>query len=532
MAVKNKVALVVLDGYGHSEEEYGNAIAAARTPNLDRLAEEHPVKLIKAHGTEVGLPTDDDMGNSEVGHNAMGSGQIYAQGAKLVNQSVETGRIFESETWNKLVNQVKVNDSILHFIGLLSDGGVHSHIDHLKSLVSQAKVLGIKTVRVHALLDGRDTPPNSGGGFVDDLEAFFAELNDDSFNVNFASGGGRMQITMDRYESNWGMVELGWRTHVLGEGRQFASASEAYATLTTETGAIDQDVPPFIIAEDGQPIGKIEDGDSVVFYNFRGDRAIEISRAFDEADFDAFDRVRVPDVEYAGMLEYDTEAHIPSQYLVNPPFIKNTLSDHLCSLGVKSYAVAESQKFGHVTYFWNGNASGYIDPELELYEEVTSDVVPFQNTPWMKSAEVADKLIEKIESDEFDFVRCNLANPDMVGHTGVYESTIIGIEACDLAVGRIAAAAKKAGYILVITADHGNAEAMFDSKKDADGNPVSKTSHTTNPVPFYVCDGDKVWTFKADREYGLSNVASTVCDLLGVDTPAEDWNWNPTMVEA
>ena len=530
MAVDNKVVLVVMDGVGISDKEYGNAVLNARTPNLDFLADKYMMRPIKAHGTEVGLPSDSDMGNSEVGHNAMGAGQIYSQGAQLVNESVDSGRIFESDTWKDLIKQVKDNDGTFHFLGLLSDGGVHSHIDHLKSLVKEAKAEGVNKVRVHALFDGRDTPPTSGGGFIEDIENFLSEQSDDNFDARVASGGGRMVITMDRYEANWPMVELGWKTHVLGEGRQFASGTEAYKTLTEETGCIDQDVPPFVVAENGEPIGTVEDGDSVVFYNFRGDRAIEISRAFDEEDFSEFDRVKYPKIKYAGMLEYDTEVHIPSHYLVSPPNISNTLSEHLCGLGVKAYAVAEGQKFGHVTYFWNGNKSGYINEDLELYEEVKSDNVPFQTTPWMKSAEVATKLIEAIESDKFDFLRCNFANGDMVGHTGVYESTIISMESVDLAIGRIYKACEKAGYTLLITADHGNAEVMFADKKDKDGNPVAKTSHTTNPVPFYICDDKNEWKFK-EGEYGLSNLAATVCDVLGVAKPDASWNWNDSMVD-
>ena len=529
MAVDNKVVLVVMDGIGISESEFGNAVLNANTPNLDMLKEEYLMKAIKAHGTEVGLPSDSDMGNSEVGHNAMGAGQIYSQGAQLVNESVESGRIFQSEIWGQLVSRVKDNDNTFHFIGLLSDGGVHSHIDHLKALVKEAKAEGVRKVRVHALLDGRDTPPTSGGGFIKDTEEFLASLSDENFDARIASGGGRMVITMDRYNANWPMVEKGWHTHVLGEGAEFASASEAYAELTKDD-VIDQDVAPFVIVEDGKAIGTIEDGDSVVFFDFRGDRAIEISRAFDEADFDEFDRVRVPDVLYAGMLEYDTEVHIPTYYLVSPPDIKNTLSEHLCSKGVRAYAVAEGQKFGHVTYFWNGNKSGYIDESLEKYEEVKSDVVPFQNTPWMKSAEVTDKLIAAIESDEFDFLRCNFANGDMVGHTGVYDATIIGVESVDLAIGRIYRACKKAGYTLMITADHGNSEVMFAKPKN-EGDPiVAKTSHTTNSVPFYICNEDNEFRFK-EGEFGLSNVAATVCDVLGVEQPDESWNWRDSMVE-
>ena len=273
--VKGPLLTIVMDGVGIAPDNGANAVAAALTPNLDRIMKSYPTLAIKAHGTAVGLPSDDDMGNSEVGHNALGSGQVFAQGAKLVSQSIESGKIFESATWCELVNGVKANSSTLHFLGLFSDGNVHSHIDHLKALITEAKKTGVKRVRVHILLDGRDVGETSALDYVLPFEEFIADLRDDSFDIAIASGGGRMQITMDRYEANWAMVEAGWRTHVLGEGRQFASAEEAITTYRAETKVIDQDLPPFVIAKDGKPVGTVEDGDSVIFYNFRGDRSIE-----------------------------------------------------------------------------------------------------------------------------------------------------------------------------------------------------------------------------------------------------------------
>nr|MBQ4320237.1 2,3-bisphosphoglycerate-independent phosphoglycerate mutase [Clostridia bacterium] len=396
-APKGPVVVIVMDGIGLAKENAANAVYAASTPTLDKLTANYPMLRLKAHGTAVGLPSDDDMGNSEVGHNALGSGQVFAQGAKLVSNSIESGKMFEGDAWKTLIT-----GKTMHFIGLFSDGNVHSHIDHLKAMLARAKADGVKSVRVHILLDGRDVGETSALEYVVPFEEYLDSLRAADFDVKIASGGGRMKITMDRYEADWSMVERGWNTHVLGEGRYFASAKEAVETLRAETKAIDQDLDPFVIAENGKPVGTIEDGDSVVFFNFRGDRAIEISKAFEAgADFNKFDRKRVPDVKYAGMLEYDGDLHIPSRYLVNPPEITNTLGEYLCAEGVKSYAISETQKYGHVTYFWNGNKSGKFDDELEVYEEVPSDIVPFEQRPWMKCAEITDKVIAAVESGKY-----------------------------------------------------------------------------------------------------------------------------------
>lgn len=299
---KRPVILVVMDGIGLSDKTLGNAVKMAYKPTLDMLWETCPHTELRAHGLAVGLPTDGDMGNSEVGHNAIGCGQIYSQGAKLVNENIESGELFQSKTWKELVEGAK-DGHAMHFIGLLSDGNVHSHIKHLEALIKEAKAEGVKKVRVHILLDGRDVPETSALTYVDEIENFMNGLNDADFDARIASGGGRMQITMDRYEANWPMVEEGWNIHVHGKGRQFANATEAIETYRNETGVVDQDLPGFVIAENGQPVGLIEDGDSVILFNFRGDRAQEICRAFDEGEeFDKFDRGNKPDVNFAGML--------------------------------------------------------------------------------------------------------------------------------------------------------------------------------------------------------------------------------------
>lgn len=527
---KGPVVLVIMDGVGFGKYKDGDAVASAYTKNLEKLYQVAPWTKLKAHGLAVGLPSDADMGNSEVGHNAMGCGRVFAQGAKLVANSIESGTMYQGETWKKLIANAKDKNSTLHFIGLLSDGNVHSHIDNLKAMVIEAKKEGIKKVRVHALLDGRDVGEMSALDYFDPFAEFLAELSSDgSFDAQIASGGGRMVITMDRYNANWDMVKKGWYTHVLGEGRTFESAHDAIVTLREESGAIDQDLPPFVIAKDGKAVGTIEDGDSVILFNFRGDRALEITKAFEAEDLTEFDRKRHPKVEYAGMMEYDGDLHIPSQYLVSPPAIDRTMAEYLCASGVKQFSISETQKFGHVTYFFNGNKSGKFDELLEEYYEVPSDKVPFEERPWMKCAEITDKVIEEIESGKWDFIKLNYPNGDMVGHTGVFEAVVCSMEAMDLQLGRLKEAIDKVGGIMVITADHGNADDMYEHAKDGsvklkgNGDPKAKTSHSLNPVPCIIYDPNYNNEYSKDLNEGLgiSSIAATCISLLGFVPPAD-----------
>lgn len=527
---KGPVVLVIMDGVGYGKYKEGDAVAAAMTKNLDKLLATCPNTKLKAHGLAVGLPSDADMGNSEVGHNAMGCGRVFAQGAKLVANSIDSGAMYEGETWKRIVKNCLDNGSTLHFIGLLSDGNVHSHIDNLKKMVVEAKKEGVKKVRVHALLDGRDVGEMSALDYFDPFAEFLADLSKDgSFDAKIASGGGRMVITMDRYNANWDMVKNGWYTHVLGEGRQFSSAHEAIETLRKETGAIDQDLPAFVIAEDGKPVGNIEDGDSVILFNFRGDRAIEISRAFDEKDFSEFDRKRYPKVQYAGMMEYDGDLHIPNQYLVSPPAIDRTMAEYLCASGVKQFSISETQKFGHVTYFFNGNKSGKFNDKLEEYVEIPSDKVPFEQRPWMKCAEIADRVISEIESGKWQLIKLNFPNGDMVGHTGVFEAVVCSMEGMDLQIGRIKDAVAKAGGVMVVTADHGNADDMYEHDKTGavkvkkDGEPKAKTSHSLNPVPCIIFDPcyDGEYSKELNTGLGISSIPATLMNFLGFDAPAD-----------
>ena len=532
------LVMVIMDGIGYREASAGNAFLNGYTPHFDFLWNNCPHTLLKAHGTAVGLPSDDDMGNSEVGHNAIGAGRIYAQGARLVNEALESGRLFQGKGWRTIIEFCKSHGGTLHFIGLLSDGNVHSHIDHLKKMIEHAATQeGIKRIRIHILLDGRDVGETSALDYVLPFEAFLADLRQRTGgDYRIASGGGRMVITMDRYEANWDMVALGWKTHVAGEGRGFRSAQEAIETYRKEIpGVIDQDLPPFVIVdEEGKPIGPIRDGDSVIFFNFRGDRAIEISRAFEEENFSKFDRKPYPKVMYAGMMEYDGDLHIPKLYLVEPPHIEQTMGELLCLRGVRQMAIAETQKFGHVTYFWNGNRSGKFDERLETYIEVPSDIVPFEQRPWMKAAEVTDRLLEGIRSGDFDFIRVNYANGDMVGHTGIYQAALIAGETVDLCLGRIIPVVEETSGILIVTADHGNLEEMYELDKktgkvkyDSEGKPKPKTAHTLNPVPFIIYDpvgmkrGEQIIRFNPELEKpGLTNIASTCFQLLGFDPPS------------
>lgn len=530
------VVTIVLDGVGISPREDGDAVKTARTPMLDQLMATYPMTKLRAHGTAVGMPSDEDMGNSEVGHNAFGAGRVFAQGAKLVAESIATGHIWQGQAWQDVVATAKQGGT-LHFLGLFSDGNVHSHIDHLKAMLDRAKQEGVNKVRLHILLDGRDVGETSALDYVDPFEAYLDGIRSADFDVAIASGGGRMQITMDRYEADWSMVQRGWAIHVKAEGRQFASAHEAIETFRNESKVIDQDLPGFVIAKDGQALGPIVDGDAVVFFNFRGDRAIEISRAFIEENFTPFNRGPLPQVTYAGMMQYDGDTKLPPRFLVEPPTIDRTLGEYLAKNGVSQYAISETQKYGHVTYFWNGNRSGKFDEALETYVEIPSDVVPFEQRPWMKCAEITDTLIDAIRSGNYQYLRVNYANGDMVGHTGNFEAALTAMQGLDLQLARLIPVILAANGVAIITADHGNADEMYELDKkgnvirNAEGRTKAKTSHTLNPVPFVlVSKKNPGFVLRNDLNApGLSNVAATILNLLGFEAPED---YDPSLISA
>ena len=527
---RGPVILAIMDGVGIGGGDAGDMVAKAYTPNLDWLAENSVYTQLQAHGRAVGMPSNADMGNSEVGHNAIGSGRVFDQGALLVQNAVRSGVMFEGDVWKQLVEGVIQTSGTFHFIGLLSDGNVHSHIDILLAMLSRAQSDGVRKVRVHILLDGRDVPPQSAEVYIARLEEHLATINGSpGFDYRIASGGGRLYITMDRYGADWPMVKRGWDVHVKGIGRPFSSAQQAVEALRADDpAAVDQDLKEFVIVEDDKPVGPIVDGDSVVLFNYRGDRAIEMARAFDDPDLDTFDRGVIPKVRFAGIMEYDSDQKIPKHFLVTPPAIEETLAEFLVASGVRQLAVSETQKYGHVTYFFNGNRSGKFSEELEDYVEIKSDHVPFNQRPWMKAAEITDLILESLVNHRHDFIRTNFPNGDMVGHTGDVLAVEISVEVVDLCLGRLIEAVQKTGGILIVTADHGNADEMYfldesgNPKRDEKGDYCIKTSHTLNPVPCYIYTAGQTANFQLSeqRELGISSLAATILEFLGFEPPS------------
>jgi len=527
---KGPLLLIIMDGIGIGKPDETNAVWLAKPPNLDQLLKSDLCTQLNAHGTAVGLPSDEDMGNSEVGHNAIGAGRIFDQGARLVNKALKSGEIFKTKVWEKITTRA-LNGGTVHFIGLLSDGNVHSHIEQLFIMIDKCAELNFPKVKIHALLDGRDVGERTALDYLIPTEEKLKKISKKkSLDYAIASGGGRMKVTMDRYNSDWNIVKRGWEAHVLGRGRMFRSASQAVKTFYEEDPkATDQYLPEFVVIDStGKPKGTIKDGDAVIFFNFRGDRAIEISRAFTEKDFTEFDRGPLPDIFYAGMMEYDGDAHIPPNFLVQPPAIDRVVTEYLCAEGIKSFAVSETQKYGHVTYFWNGNRSGYIDERLEKYVEIPSDRIEFDKAPQMKAKEITDTAIDLLKSGNYKFGRLNFPNGDMVGHTGNMQAAIAAVETVDKYLGELLAVVKELKGIAVVTADHGNADQMFIIDKK--GAKSVKTAHSLNPVPFIIDDSLYRGEYRmADiKEKGLSNIAATLLNLLGYEKPED---YDPSLIE-
>jgi len=525
------LVLVILDGFGVVAPADDNAVTLADAPVLHRLLAGEGCTLVhlRAHGTAVGLPSDADMGNSEVGHNIMGAGRTFDQGAKQVEEALRTGSIWGGP-WPEIVGRGRAGGRI-HFVGLLSDGNVHSHVRHLAALLGRAAADGARDLVVHALFDGRDVTDGTAERYAGETEALLAALRDrHGVDARFGSGGGRMCTTMDRYEADWSVVARGWGAHVAGTARPFPSVATALATLRAEDPSVsDQFLPAFtVVGADGAPVGAVQPGDAVVLFNFRGDRMIEIYRALTEEPFDRFDRGPLPgDLLVAGMTLYDGDLGIPARYLVQPQRVDETVSEMVARAGLAQVAIAETQKFGHVTYFWNGNRSDKFDPALEEYVEIPSDLVPFEQRPWMKSAETADEIVRRIGERRFAFIRANFAAGDMVGHTGDVAASTAAVEAMDRAIARVLDAVREAGGTLVLTADHGNCEVLVERDRDGspltgpDGRPVPKKSHTLSPVPFVVVDalGRAVRTSQVGQP-GLANIGASLLAMLGVPVPA------------
>ena len=513
------VVLVVMDGVGLSKEEKGNAVLAAHTEFLDNALKNYKYVNLLASGEAVGI-LDGQMGNSEVGHNALGAGQIVKQGIAKIEDEIKTGKIFDSSAWLGAISFVKQNNGTLHFSGIFSDGGVHSDINHLFKMLSQAKAEGIKKVRIHLVFDGRDVPPKSADKYVKMLEDFLKDLGEEDYLI--ADGGGRMIYVADRYETDWNIVKRGWDAIVHGRAdNKFESVEEAIKSLREkDPDVIDQYLPAFVITKNGEPVGCVEEGDSFIYYDFRADRAIEIAQAFTYEEFHGFDRGtennRRMNVYFAGMTEYNSDTHVPEHQLVEPIKIENSLHEFLGKNGISQLAVAETAKFGHITYYFNGNSYDVYDNEKQI--EIESDTRPYNERPWMKAAETTDALLDEIEN--YKFIRINYAGGDMVGHIGEMESTITALEAIDIQLARIAKKLDEIGGMMIITADHGNAEELLDEN----GEP--KTAHSTNPVPCIFYDNtenkDK-YEVVPMNDAGLTNVAPTIANLLGFTDLPETW---------
>ena len=522
-AQPEKLLLIILDGVGHRAQTHGNAVHVAHTPALDYLQQHGLFTTLKAHGTWVGMPADDDLGNSEVGHTTLGAGRTFDQGAKLVDRAIDSGALFKGRNWRQAVKNTITNNTTLHFIGLLSDGNVHAHQRHLHVMLTQAQRDGVPRARVHAILDGRDVPAKSAEHYVAELQQHLHQLGD--FDAQLASCGGRMQITMDRYEANWEIVQRGWELHVLGKGRVFASAAEGIATLRDERDTDDQFLPPFRIAGTHSTIN---DGDSVIFFNFRGDRATQVSQAFTAQEFNKFARTKHPAVFFAGMMAYDADRSLPPHYLVTPARIEPTLTSYLLPLKVRQFACSESQKYGHVTFFWNGNHSGYLDQKLEKYLCIPSHKnLNFDRQPWMKALEITEATIAAMEKASFDFARINFPNGDMVGHSGNFAAAVVAVNVIDLMLGRLINACHQHQVKLIVTADHGNCDEMYE--QNAQGEQLPKTSHTLSAVPFYFYDphATKTYQLTPTANPTLANVAATV--LTAMNLPPND-DFHPSLL--
>ena len=525
------VLLIIMDGWGMGSGGDGDAVTRANTPTFDRLWSGYPHTTLLTHGPYVGLSSSKDMGGSEVGHLTMGAGMILDQGPTRINKAIADGTFFRSPALQELL-KVADTGGTLHLIGLLSDGNIHSHLDHFKAVIGYAAERGVRRLRLHALLDGRDVGIQTAERYTAAVEALFADINGrEGFDYRFASGGGRERVVMDR-DRNWSKVAEGWELIVHGNGEQrFASMGEAIDHFRAlQPGLVDQDMPGFVIVDEhGQPVGKMADGDAVVMANFRADRAIELTEAFELDDFDGFDRGRRPRVTYAGMMVYDEDRNLPALQIMGPTKVARPLGRRLVELGIRQFRLAETQKYAHVTFFFNGGYREPLDASLEEYILIPSDKVPsFAEAPAMQAPAIAEKAVALIASGRFGFGLINFANADMVGHCGDMQAAIRAVEAVDGALGEIVEALAKAGGRAIITADHGNAEEMTVVK--ADGHNEASTKHSINPVPCILFDPGFDGSYHlrqpgADDDVatkpGLSHLAATLLELMGQAIPDE-----------
>ena len=501
---KKPVLLMILDGYGLSDIKEGNGIAAANTPVMDGLMKNYPFVKGYASGLAVGLP-DGQMGNSEVGHLNMGAGRVVYQELTRITKSIEDGDFFENEALLDAVKNCKENNSDLHLYGLLSDGGVHSHITHLFALLELAKKNGLTNVYVHGFMDGRDTPTDGGKGYIKAVCDKMEELGVGKF----ATLNGRYYV-MDR-DNRWDRVESAYKALVNGEGIKATDVNEAIAKSYAD-GKTDEFVEPtVIVGEDGKPVATIKDGDSVICFNFRPDRAREITRCFCDDDFTGFERGARKNVKYVCFTDYDVT--IPNKEVAfNKESYTNTFGEFLAKNGKTQARIAETEKYAHVTFFFNGGIEEPNEGEDRILVK-SPKVATYDLQPEMSAPEVCEKLVGAIKSDKYDVIIANFANPDMVGHTGVMDAVVKAIETVDNCVGQVIDAIKEVDGVAFICADHGNAEKLIDEKGDV------FTAHTTNPVPFILVNYDE--NYKLAEDGKLSDIIPTLIEIMGMEQPAE-----------
>ncbi len=494
----SKAVLIILDGFGIAPETDSNAISLARTPNLDKIFAENAYTELSASGMDVGLP-EGQMGNSEVGHTNIGAGRVVFQDLPRITKAIDDGSFFENAAYIKAIDEAKANGKALHVLGLLSDGGVHSHIKHIFAILDMAKMRGLDKVYVHCFLDGRDVPPGSGAGYVKQLNDKCEQLG----NAKIASIQGRF-YGMDR-DKRWDRVEEGYNAIVCGEGA-FESDPVKAVEASYANNVSDEFVKPVICCREGT----VNEGDSVIFMNFRPDRAREMTWALNLADFDGFERKKtVYPLNYVCTAQYDEALDIPIAY--PPEEIVNTLGDIVSAKGYKQFRVAETEKYAHVTFFFNGGVEKACEGEERCLVPSPKEYPTYDLIPEMSAKAVADKCVEAINSGEYELVICNFANCDMVGHTGVMEAAIKAVETVDSCMGMVYDAVQaQPDTVLLITADHGNADCMLAGGK-------VNTAHTTNPVPFAVCKAGV--QLKAGGR--LADIAPTVLEIMGIEKPAE-----------
>ncbi len=502
---KKPTVLMILDGYGLNDKKEANAVAMGNTPVMDMLMEKYPFVKGNASGLAVGLP-DGQMGNSEVGHINMGAGRIVYQELTRITKEIEEGSFFTNVGLKKAMDNCKKNDSSLHLYGLLSDGGVHSHNTHLYALLEMAKREGLEKVYVHCFLDGRDTPPASGKDFVEELDNKIKEI-----------GVGKIATVMGRYyamdrDNNWDRVEKAWRAMVKGEGEYAADAVSGVAASYAED-VTDEFVKPIVVTDNGQPAATIKENDSIIFFNFRPDRAREITRAFCADEFDGFDRGERIDITYVCFAEYDVT--IPNKDIAFKKVeINNTFGELIAEKGMKQVRIAETEKYAHVTFFFNAGVEEPNPGEDRILVPSPKEVPTYDLKPEMSAYGVCDKLCEAITSGKYDVIIINFANPDMVGHTGVQDAAVKAVEAVDECVGKAYDALLKVDGQMFICADHGNAEMLVDYET---GSPF--TAHTVNPVPFILVNYDE--NYKLAEGGCLADIVPTLLEMMELEKPEE-----------